>query len=103
MAEKEEPKTLSPEQTIAGTGVAQAEAKKVAPKKIKKVERKSKPKQKKAEKKETKERKHKVDRDKVKNDLKKMGLSEVAKKYKISTTYAWRIKTGRFRDKPRKK
>lgn len=97
MAEKEEPKTLSPEQTIAGTVVAQAEAKKVAPKKA------TKPKKQKQVKKETKERKHKVDRDKVKNDLKKLGLSEVAKKYKISTTYAWRIKTGRFRDKPRKK
>lgn len=46
-----------------------------------------------------KQRAHKVDRAKVKSDLKSMGITAVAKKYKISTTYAWRIKTGNYRDK----
>lgn len=89
MTEQEKSKEPLPEeQAVASTkDVAQT---------IKKVKKETKPKKK--DKKDKAERKRKVDRDEVKKALKKMGLTEVAKKFKISTTYAWRIKTGRFRD-----
>lgn len=95
MTEQEKSKIETPEENKLLAGNVE---------KAKKAERKSKlKKQKQVKKKETKERKRKVNRDDVKKDLKKMSISAVAKKYHISSTYAWRIKHNRFHDKPKKK